>query len=535
MAGPITVTMARVFQTTQPVRAITTALSPRLRGYAAAALALPLTLGLSSNAIAGKWTITPNISVTGTYTDNASLVGPPTGGDFIMQVAPGIHIDGRGGRFTGNLDYRANGILYSTNSSENRIANTLSARGTLEVIENFFYLEAFGNIGETFISPFAPRPGDVLSITDNRVESRTYGISPYVRGQVGNAFSYQVGYRDTWTDTNSGALANVRTSEWTGRAASPIRLFGWALDYNENNIVYGNYGANKQYSKLYRGTLYFQPDFTLRLNAGGGWEENNYSLETRSNNIYGGGISWKPTPLTSADFQYEHRYFGPSRVASLRHRTRLTAWTLAYSKNATTSQQALLTLPPGNVAALLDAIFTGSIPDPVARQAAVARFFQVTGVPAFLSSPVSFYTQQVFLQERVEASVALLGKRSSVILNAFRLKSQALTSNFNSAVPDAFSLTRGSAITQHGFGISANRSIASSTSLGAGATRTYSRQDIPATVNSRNDSLTLSLNKTLSPKTTTFAGFNYSRFTSEGAASSTGQARSVFAGLNHRF
>ena len=498
-----------------------------------------LMFGVSGNAIAGKWTVTPDITVRGTYTDNASLLAVPTEGDFVTQVAPGIHIAGRGGRFKGNLDYTANAIFYGRNSAQDRIANSLNAMGTLEAIENFFYVDAYGNISQTFISPFAPQPSDVSSISSNRAEARTYGISPYVRGRVGNAFSYQLRYRYAASSSNSSALPGLYTTDWTGHAASPIRVFGWALDYDNNTINYTDYNSYappRLYSKLYRGTLYFQPDPRLLLSASGGQEENNYSLEKASNSIYGGGVSWKPTPITSADFNWEHRFYGPSRHASLKHRTRLTAWTLTYSRDTTNYQRALLTLPPGNVAALLDAIFTASIPDPAARQAAVAQFLQATGIPAFLSNPISFYTQQVFLQEHLDASVAILGKRSSVLFSVFRAKTQALTGNFNSAAPDAFTLAQGSAITQSGFGVSANHKLTASTSLGASATRTYARQDVPTTVKSRNDYFTLHLDRTLSPKTTAFAGLAYSHYyTSAAAASSSSNARSAFIGLTHRF
>ena len=498
-----------------------------------------LMFGLSGNAIAGKWTVTPDINVRETYTDNASLVAVPTEGEFVTQVAPGIHIAGAGGRFKGNLDYTANAIFYGRNSAQDRVANYLNANGTLEAIEKFFYVDAYGNVSQTFVSPFAPQPSDVTSITSNRAESRTYGISPYVRGQVGSAFSYQLRYRYAATTSNSSALPDLYTTDWTGRVASPIRLFGWALDYDDNTINYKDYSsfaAPRLYSKLYRGTLYFQPDPRLLLSASGGQEENNYSLVKASNSIYGVGASWKPTPITSADFNWEHRFYGPSRSASLKHRTRLTAWTLTYSRDTTNYQRALLTLPPGNVAALLDAIFTASIPDPAARQAAVAQFLQSTGIPAFLSNPISFYTQQVFLQERLDASVAILGKRNSVLFSVFRAKTRALTGNFNSAAPDAFTLAQGSAITQNGFGVSANHKLAASTSLVASATRTYVRQDVPATIKSRNDYLTLGLNRTLSPKTNAFAGFGYSHYTSTGATfSGSHNARSAFVGLSHRF
>ena len=520
MQDPITATTVRV-----------------LRRLGCAVLAGPfLLLGPSSSALAGKWTVTPSISVRGTYTDNASLATLPTRGTFVTQVAPKIHISGGGARFKGKLDYTADGVVYSNDVAKNKVANTLSGNGTLEAIENFFYVDVLGNVHQTFLSPFAPQPSEVYSVTSNRAEARTFGISPYLQGQVGQALSYQLRYRDTLTTSNSQLLADTRTKEWRGRVASPIRLFGWALDYDDTRVTYVDNAIGKQLSKLYRATVYFQPDVTLRLNLSAGREENNYfSLETRSNKIYGGGVTWKPTPLSSAEVQYEHRYFGASRSAKLQHRSRLSVWTLAYSRNATTYQHALLTLPPGNIAALLDAILSGSISDPAARQAAVAQFLQANGLPAYLSSPATFYTQQVFLQENLDASVALLGKRSSLLLDVFGSKNQALTTNFNSAVPDAFALAQGSVIRQHGFGISANHQLTGSTSLGASARRTYVRQDLPSSSEARNDFFSLSLTRTLSPKTTTFAGFGYSRFTTEGTPPSTAQSRSVYVGLNHRF
>ena len=520
------------FQTLQAVPTIASGISRKLSGRAAA-LAL-LAMSLSTNAVAGKWSIVPDITVRGTYTDNAALTAPPSGGEFVTQVTPGIRIHGGGARFKGNLDYRPSALFYSRHTSQDSIVNTLNGAGTLEAVENFFFVDVFGNISQTFISPFAPQPSNLTSFTSNRTEARTYGISPYVQGHVGNAFSYQLRYRDTRVSTNSSLLPKQETQEWTGHAASPIRLFGWALDYDNSNIIYNNYAAGHQYSRLYRGTLYYQPDITLRLSADGGAEENNYFLEQRSNSIYGAGLSWRPTPLTSADLNVEHRFFGTSRLASFRHRTRLTAWTVAYSKNVSTSQQ-LLTVPLGNTAALLDTILAARIPDPVERQAAVEQFLRTSGIPPFLSASVAFFTQQVVLQERLDASVGILGRRSSVFLNAFRAKTEPLTSNFTSAVPDAFLLSQGP-ITQHGFGVSASRQLTPLTTLVGSANRTYARQDVPTTIDSRNDSYTLSLTRTLSPKTTTFAGLSFAHFTSSSAsASGSSNARAVFVGLSHFF
>jgi hypothetical protein len=45
----------------------------------------------------------------------------------------------------------------------------------------------------------------------------------------------------------------------------------------------------------------------------------------------------------------------------------------------------------------------------------------------------------------------------------------------------------------------------------------------------------LSVNHTLSPKTTTTAGLSFSHFTSGGASAAGRDDRSVFVGLHHRF
>jgi uncharacterized protein (PEP-CTERM system associated) len=496
---------------------------------------LLLTSLLNAREALANWVITPDIRLRATYTDNRSLIGLPAEGGFATTISPGIRIAGGGRRFRGHLQYAPSAIFYSGSSRDDRFINTLSAFGNLEAIENFFFVDANGHISQTFISPFEPQPEDVTAITDNRIETRTFGVSPYVRGNVRGAFSYELRNRNTWTRADNRELADVQTTQWAGRVASPISLFGWALEYDETHIVYESVLGIRlvRDSRLYRGRLYFQPDSTLRLHVSGGREENNYSLqELRYYDIYGAGLSWRPGPRTAVELEWERRFFGPSRLARLTHRTRLTALSFSYSRNTGSFQQDLLTLPPGNTAALLDAIFAASIPDPLARQAAIDEFFRVTGTPAFLATPLSFYTQQVLLRERAEASAGMLGRRNSVIFTVFRSETTDLLGGLGAVGQDTFLF--GDRVTQRGFGLRGNHQLTPQTTLGAGATRTFSRQQAPLSRDARNDHLTLSLNHTLSPKTTATAGLSFSHFKSN--ASSAGRdRRSVFVGLYHRF
>jgi uncharacterized protein (PEP-CTERM system associated) len=245
-------------------------------------------------------------------------------------------------------------------------------------------------------------------------------------------------------------------------------------------------------------------------------------------------VSWRPGPRTTADLEYESRYFGPSRLARFNHRGRLTAWNLTYSRTASNLQEELLRLPPGNTAALVDAIFTARTPDPVERAAAVQQFLQATGTPAFLTNSLAFYTQQIFVREGIEASLAILGVRNSIAFTAFQAESTRLSSSDTTAVvPDALLLAN--RINQRGFGVRADHRLTPFTTIGANATRTFSRQEEPAGLDTRNDTFALTLNHTVSPKTTTFAGVSATRFDSDDASLANQDANSVFVGLTHRF
>jgi hypothetical protein len=65
--------------------------------------------------------------------------------------------------------------------------------------------------------------------------------------------------------------------------------------------------------------------------------------------------------------------------------------------------------------------------------------------------------------------------------------------------------------------------------------RVYSRREEPSGLNSRNDLLGLTLTHQLSSKTSTFAGFSATRFSTEDVSLSNQDANSVFVGVHHRF
>jgi len=505
------------------------------RAWRAAALTLALLLPALPATAAEGWTLSPEVTLRFTATDNVAQTAGGGEGDFITQVTPGLRIQGAGARFRANLHYAPSAIFYARNDQADGVANSLTAFASLEAVEKFFFVDVTGNISQQFLSPFSPQPGDITTISENRTETRSFGLMPHLRGQLGRFATYELRNRNLWTTSDRTALADAHTRQWSGSLRSVITRFGWALEFDDTEIAYDDDFVMRpeQRSSLGRARLFWQPDISWRFSVSAGRERNNYiGGEDRYHTMRGAGVTWSPGVRTTADLEYERRFFGPSRLARLRHRTRLTAWEVRYSKDTTNYQQESLRLPPGNTAALLDAIFAARIPDEAQRAAAVIDFLRNSGTPLFLSNPLSFFTQQIFLQERAEASVGILGVRHSVTFSIFAADSTALAEGIGALLPELG--LPGRRVRQHGFGVSASHRLTPFTTLTATGGRSFASHEEPEGRDTRNDNLALNATFRVAPKTNTFAGVSHTRFSGE-LPGDNRKASSIHAGLTHQF
>jgi uncharacterized protein (PEP-CTERM system associated) len=158
---------------------------------------------------------------------------------------------------------------------------------------------------------------------------------------------------------------------------------------------------------------------------------------------------------------------------------------------------------------------------------------RASGSAPFLASSLAFFTQQVFIEERLEASVAILGRRNSVAFTAFGQRITALSGSTGAVAQDV--LLQASRLSQHGLGIALDHEITPFTTVEASARRTYARQEVPSGVHSRNDYLALTLTKTLSRQTSAFSGVSSMRFSASPALPGNNNVRLAFVGLNIRF
>jgi uncharacterized protein (PEP-CTERM system associated) len=120
------------------------------------------------------------------------------------------------------------------------------------------------------------------------------------------------------------------------------------------------------------------------------------------------------------------RFFGNAYLFDLRHRTRL--WTLraGYTQDVTTTRTEFFTAGSSGTAGYLDPLYCTKSADPEVCKQEVISVVSERGLPANVSGPVNFFSNDPFLQERFQASVAMQGVRNIVIATVFADSSEAL-------------------------------------------------------------------------------------------------------------
>ena len=486
---------------------------------------------IAPTASAGDWKFQAYGSARATLTDNANLA--PSGqekGDAIISVTPGISAIRQGARLKVNVNYAPTGIVYVEGTNSNRFFNTLSALANLEAVENFFFIDARASISQQFLSPFGPTPTDLTTATSNRTNVTTVGVSPYIRGQFGaTGLTYLVRNDSNWTSASGSGGTTAYYGNTVARLTSAPARVSWDLAYNRLNTNYSN--QNGFVNDIYRGRLFWNVDPQFRVYGIGGYETNNYSVTNQSGPIYGGGLEWYPTDRTTVSGFYEQRFFGPSWSANLSHRRPLSFVSLIGYRTLATYPQTTQQLAPGDTATILDSTLVSRFPDPAERQAEVQRLIQTLGLPASLTSPLSFYTQTVFVSQRVTLSLGLTGVRNTVVFAAWTGYSQQVPATTNVDVQGVFATA--SQINQRGVSGNWNHQLTPLTSMNFLASRYQSASRQPTGSESTTDWFTLNLTRNLGPKTTGALGLRYTIF--DTTVGSNYREAAVFASVFHTF
>ena len=376
--------------------------------------ALLLSLTAAGAVQAQTVRIQPTLDTRLTWTDNVDTEEDGQQ-DWIAEISPGLSISRESGRFSGGLNMRLRNIAHVEQTEDNTTYLALQGRGTVEAIEDAFFVDLGASISRDNRSAFTGRfAGDELD-TDKNNETRLFSVGPRFGFRFGESGQGNIGYQQRWLTGGSNTLGDRETGTWRVGVSDPValRLFGWGLDYTRTDTQYDE-GANRDVmEEVGRGTLFINIDPQFRLRAIGGYESNDYSsVSGESGAIWGAGFDWYPTERTAISATGEDRIFGTGYNLSLQHRLARSVWRFSAARDISSQLQELeeayfLTDKYQDIFSTLKESSLGDLFTEDELRALARDIY-------FVNDPGSIRTKRYYVSRAISAGVSLVGVRNTV-------------------------------------------------------------------------------------------------------------------------
>jgi uncharacterized protein (PEP-CTERM system associated) len=408
---------------------ITTAKRP-----AGALLLTPLALAalLWSAECRADWKLTPLVGVTETYTDNANLQSDEFAhGQFVSEAMGGFALTGLSSRLRMSASARVHQFAYSDGSQANLNDRSHDYGATaLAKLADDLFLDVYAASGPQNISAFGPQVSDNLYSKGNRTTVNSWRISPYVQHHYGNVVDMMLRYSRDGVDAgerNPFGSSTASSGSLSFNSGAAFQNVGWGVSYNHQEMRSRVTGPSSSSNAL--ANLRLRYSRRLSFTASGGYDEYDYqSLGGRTaGRNWTGGFIWTPSARTSLQASYGRRYFGKTGSLAASHHSRHSVWSINYSDAITTTRQQFLLPSTIDTAALLDTLFSASIPDPVLRQQAVQAYLQSTGLPPSLANNINYLSNRYLRQKQLQAAVAFNWAHSSLVTSVFKTERNALS------------------------------------------------------------------------------------------------------------
>lgn len=513
-------------------RPVAAAVRAVCRGLPAVAL-LGAVAVFAPPAHAQSWKWQSSISLRETATNNVNL-DPDNArtSDLVTEITPNLTFSERGQntRVDGFVSIPV--VFYArTGDANNSVYPSLNLVGDVGFFDGIFHVEGAVDVSQQFFTPFGAQPQDFATSTDNRYRTTTYRVSPYLQGVTSGNIAYELRNNNVWSNLSGAPIDtdNSRYTQWLAKAESAgTGNVGWRASYDYTDVTFDNEGSLK--TQIARIAPFYAVTSQFRVEAIGGYEKNEGTVTDYSGAVYGVGFRWTPTERTNVVGNWEHRFFGSSYLFSFDHRTPLTVWNVAVSRNVTTYPQQLAALQGGtDVVGYVNNLYLSSIPDPIARQQAVQQFMRERGLPDTLLSPVTLYSQQILLQQQQTASLGLIGARNTIFFSVYNLRSEPITAS-GIALPPL--LSQGNDNTQTGGNIVWTNRLTQAVNLVASLDAFRTVSNAPPEFETKQGIAQITLTAPLSGKMTGFIGARYQALSSD--VSSDYNETAAFLGISYQ-
>ncbi len=372
------------------------------------------------------WRFIPTMSLTGTYTDNLTLQSEPRArSQFVAAAAPGFSLVGNSRRLKvaatstwHHFAYCDEGLRNTVDSQYQYAAN---AQGVLADDLLFFDASAAG--GPRAASAFGPQLGSSsLYAMGNRVEVKTWRVSPYLVHRFGNSANLSLRYVRDSVDAGDRNLFGSSTGDTASlmlSSGSAYDTIGWGLSYQRQEL--DNRLTGESSAELASVNLSYRIDARLALTATAGYDSYDYQAMGGRNagRNWSGGFVWTPSQRTRVQASLGRHYYGKTGSLAASHRSRHSVWSINYSDAITTTRSQFLLPATIDTASLLDRLFAATIPDPVQRRLAVQAYIEATGLPPSLADNINYLTNRYLRQKLLQATSAFHWSHSTAVLSAY--------------------------------------------------------------------------------------------------------------------
>jgi hypothetical protein len=357
---------------------------------------------------AANWTVDPSVSVRESYTDNIDLDSSDEESAFVTEISPQISVKGEGARLKLDFNYRLQNILRSNGDNGDDTNHQLQADALAELIENLFFLDVNGSMGQANTNSTGGRSGDNISGSSNRNDFWTAGFSPYITPHLNGYVDGEVRYRFNTVHSDGTNASNSDIHEQRVALRSGSRFSNLTWNFNHSNREQKRTGSTSSDTQFKNTNgevrLGLTRKFSIFVQAGNYDSDFTGDTGQNSNNnngsytTYGGAwtpsrrfsleggvgdrnsfvtVNMAPTTRTSLVTTFRDSDVGTNTGKTwnsvLSHKTRRTTWKATYAETVSTYQQTLLDqqifgvfnnngqllgLIPLNVPTAIDEVFT---------------------------------------------------------------------------------------------------------------------------------------------------------------------------------
>ena len=392
---------------------------------------------LSPKSDAYEWELTPSMHTDLIFTDNLRLVPDNSPvkkeAEFITRLNPGFYSRFTSRRFDSEINFRLRNILYASNSSRNRTLINLRTYNTGEIIKNLFYVDANARIRQQNQSILAPQ-GDDANLTGNLRSVQIYSVSPYIRKRFSDFATTEIRYARILTDSDASNTffnSNVNAYQFSLISGTNFRTLEWGLNYSREDI---DFDFRPKTVKLETEIANIQYNFTRNfgLTGTGGYEENTFGggpVDKPKGIRWSAGFIWFPTPRTSLEASFGQRFFGDTYAYNVTHRMRFMAFRSSYKERVRSVHRSFLLEGAGDTFTLLTDLLTSQAPpgtSPAEIALAAQELIANLGLQPSQFFDQPFLTNRFFLEKRFMASMAIHGKKNTLLFRIFDINRKPL-------------------------------------------------------------------------------------------------------------